>query len=96
MDAECVDIGLEEVVQRIINHLVAPEPAGSIESGRYDRDVEMTLTVLCPLVAHVQVRLVLHQEFHWSEGLLQALPDLRLPAHAHGSTRRKGFTATRA
>lgn len=96
MDAECVDLGLEQVGERIINHLVPPEPARPFKSRCNDRDVEMTLAIPGALVSHVQVRLILDQKFLGLERLLQALPDLHFPVRVHGSTFRNGFTAVRA
>jgi hypothetical protein len=73
LDPERVNVGLDEVAERIINHSMAMQTVYALKNIRNNRDIEMSLAIACTLVPGVQVTLVFDQEFRWIEMHIQRL-----------------------
>ena len=56
----------------------------------------MPTAIFGPLVAGVQVGLILDQQFDRVEGTAEPVPDRAFPFDSQGRTRLNGFTATAA
>ena len=94
LDSECVNVGLQQVSERIINHSMPLYATCRGETVGNDRYVEVPLAVLRSDVACVHMTLVFQQKFNRIKSLYEAGPDSTLPIHTHGNTGLKGLTIT--
>jgi len=94
LDTDCVDVGLQELGKRIINHAMPLETARSHKLLRNDHQIEVPLAVLRASVTGMQMALVLYNERGRRKAGADGRTNPLFPISAQGSTRLNGLTET--
>jgi hypothetical protein len=96
LDTDCVDVSLQELGKRIINHAMPLEAVHPHKLVRNDHQIEVPFAVLRASVTGMQMTLVLNDELGRRKAGADGRPNPLFPISAQGSTRLNGLTVTLA